>query len=581
MNTLPSKLVKLRKHKGYSQEYVAGFLGVDVYKYMSYENGGDMINYNECRKLAALYDLKIIDIFKNSDDIKFEDHDQYTTDELNIEYFTRNKSLFQRLKEKPLIPSIVFGILLGIGIYFLIFFIFESKEVSLNISNINRLSASPGTVVYIDDKGALKGSGNNSNSQISNLLSSDAVAVKTGVDFTCVLKSDGTVLTYGFGSKNQEEISKWKNIVSIAVGDNHIVGLDDDGKLYTIGDNSYGQLDLNEFKNIRKIFASENGTIGVDGQDNLYFTSSIMGVSKLSKAKGLKDFDSNNNNLIYLNENGTCGYFAMNDQVAFYKIDKWKDVIDVACGDDFFIGLKNDGTVLIATDNEKIESEVKSWSNIIAISANDNYLVAYDGENIYGAGNNGQNQFVKEEPDLISLDSVKNVSIDIKENTVEVKFDGVKNASGYKVSIYLDDNKIKEDTITGTSLNYDNGLFENGEAYVVQIVAKGNELYLDSNVVSHQFEFELEENEEEKIEINASINGMARSDFENYLNQIGVGSKNATVDLENECKTSVEVITDVNGITPGLEYKQSTLKRTTVNYKYCKLPNISEGTSDE
>lgn len=582
MNNLPNKLVRLRKHYGYSQEYVANFLGVDVYRYMSYENGGDMINYEECKKLASLYDVKIIDIFKNFDDIELKNDDQYTTDEINIKYFTKKKSIFKRMKEKPLVPAVILGIVLGISIFFLISFITGNKEVSLNISNINRLAASPTTVVYIDDSGALKGSGSNNNSQISNLLSTGAVSVKEGLDFTAVLKSDGTVVTYGFGSKNAAEVEKWKNIVSISAGDNHLVALDDDGKLYCAGDNTSGQCNLSEFKNIVKVFATENGTVGLNKQGDLYFTADIVGISKLSKAKGLKDLDSNNMNLIYLNEDGTCGYFAVNDITAFYKIDKWKDIVDVACGDDFFVGLKDDGTVLIAIDNKKISDEVSNWTNIIAISASDNYLVAYDGTNILGVGNNAYGQFEKDEPDLITLDSVKNVSIDINENTVEVSFDEVKNASSYKVALYSETSKIKDDTLKGTTIKYDNSLFENGQMYKIEITALGNELYLNSDTISHEFEFELEKKaDEEKIQIKEGLVGMGRTDFETYLKELEVGSKNATVDLENECKTSLEVITEVSGITSGSEYKKATLNRTTVNYKYCKLTNISEGNNDE
>lgn len=582
MNNLPNKLVRLRKHYGYSQEYVANFLGVDVYRYMSYENGGDMINYEECKKLASLYDVKIIDIFKNFDDIELKNDDQYTTDEINIKYFTKKKSIFKRMKEKPLVPAVILGIVLGISIFFLISFITGNKEVSLNISNINRLAASPTTVVYIDDSGALKGSGSNNNSQISNLLSTGAVSVKEGLDFTAVLKSDGTVVTYGFGSKNAAEVEKWKNIVSISAGDNHLVALDDDGKLYCAGDNTSGQCNLSEFKNIVKVFATENGTVGLNKQGDLYFTADIVGISKLSKAKGLKDLDSNNMNLIYLNEDGTCGYFAVNDITAFYKIDKWKDIVDVACGDDFFVGLKDDGTVLIAIDNKKISDEVSNWTNIIAISASDNYLVAYDGTNILGVGNNAYGQFEKDEPDLITLDSVKNVSIDINENTVEVSFDEVKNASSYKLALYSETSKIKDDTLKGTTIKYDNSLFENGQMYKIEITALGNELYLNSDTISHEFEFELEKKvDEEKIQIKEGLVGMGRTDFETYLKELEVGSKNATVDLENECKTSLEVITEVSGITSGSEYKKATLNRTTVNYKYCKLTNISEGNNDE
>ncbi len=66
MNYLPSKLLKLRKHYNYSQSHLAEVLGVDVMEYMAYENGRKVLNYAQCKKIANLYHVGIVDIFKNN-----------------------------------------------------------------------------------------------------------------------------------------------------------------------------------------------------------------------------------------------------------------------------------------------------------------------------------------------------------------------------------------------------------------------------------------------------------------------------------------------------------------------------------
>ena len=577
MNLLPNKLVKLRKHYGYSQDHVASYLGVDVFEYMSFENGAKMINYNQCRKLAALYNVEIIEIFKNSDDIELKEISS-TTDELNIEYFTKKKSFFKR---HPLIIAVIIGIVIGVGAHFALDYFVLDKEVSLSIDNLNRISASSTTLVYIEGNGAVKGSGDNSNSQISSLMSSDAVSVKEGSDFTIVLKSDGTLKSYGFGSSNEEELNTWAGIVEIAVGENHVVGLDKNGKLYCTGDNTKNQCELKNFKNIKHIYATANGTVGIDEDDNIYYTSEVTGVSRLMNAKGLKDLDYDGDNFIYINSDGTCDYYAENDMTAFYKIDGWKDITDVAAGKDFFAGLKSDGTVSIAIDDDDIKEEVSGWTNIIAIAAADNYLVGYDGTNIYGVGNNGYNQFVSKDKELETLDQVRNISVDIKEDGVTVTFDGSDNASAYDIKL-LKDNALLKDIVTReTSCIFTNDLFESDGKYMVTIYAVGNENYLNSKEQSHEFDYELVEDDDEDIEIRTGLMGMTRTDFEDYLNELDITSRNASVDPSVECTSSLETITEFDGITEGRSYSQSALDRTTVNYKYCKLKTESEGTTND
>ena len=85
MNYLPSKLSKLRKHYNYSQSYLADVLKVDVITYMGYENGREMINYNQCKKLSSLYHISVYDMFLNSDEVELYDVYKANTDEINIE----------------------------------------------------------------------------------------------------------------------------------------------------------------------------------------------------------------------------------------------------------------------------------------------------------------------------------------------------------------------------------------------------------------------------------------------------------------------------------------------------------------
>ena len=89
-------------------------------------------------------------------------------------------------------------------------------------------------------------------SAVSN--ASHIVAIAAGVDQSLALKSDGTVLSWGFNSSGQlgdgtttgrftpGAVSSASNIVAISAGFIHSLALTSDGTLLSWGNNLYGQL---------------------------------------------------------------------------------------------------------------------------------------------------------------------------------------------------------------------------------------------------------------------------------------------------------------------------------------------------
>lgn len=66
------------------------------------------------------------------------------------------------------------------------------------------------------------------------------------------------------------------------------------------------------------------------------------------------------------------------------EVGLWTDMIAVAAGHDFAAGLKADGTVLVCKDRRcktKLD-RVSGWKNIVEISARDNLLVALDSDGV-------------------------------------------------------------------------------------------------------------------------------------------------------------------------------------------------------
>ena len=576
MNYLPSKLSKLRKHYNYSQSYLADILKVDVITYMGYENGREMINYSQCKKLSSLYHISVYDMFLNSDDVELYDVHKANTDEINIEYFIPKKNIFQKIYELPYFKHIVGIFLLCLFILFIV--IKQAKPIPYTIttSDIDKLASSQTSIVYIDELGAVKGSGDNSNGQLSNLPSSKAIKVQEGFDFTVVLYNDGTISAIGLNQSDLKNIEKWTNIQDVAAGDNHVVAVDNKGKIYCTGDNSFGQCDVQNFDKVGKVFAAPNATIeiGVDG--TIYYTGKFVGTSAIRKLNNIITIDSNETNLIFVKDDGTCQYVASYDKPIYTEIYKWKDVVDVTCGNDFFAALTKDGSVKIAIDNYEVKEEVESWANIIAISSGDDYIVGYDGKEIFGAGSNKYNQYISNnEPAKPSLPQVKNLKIDYDSEYIYVTFDEVKNCDSYKVSLDAGTNmvhKVKANEV----VKFDTSSLVDGYFYEISVVALGDDKYKDSDVSSKGFIYTkviAETTNDEKITIKSNLNGLSKKDIVNYLNEIGVNNFQIVDDENTICQSQSEEMISIEGIRPGSTYARSILDKIEVKCTFCKLEN--------
>ena len=572
MNYLPTKLLKLRKHYNYSQAYLAEVLNIDVKDYMALENGRAVLNFEQCKKLASLYHVSVIEIFANSEKVTMYEVQGANTDELNIEYFLPKETFSQKIKrfikENPILVGVIAGVLVIAIIGGIIIHSNANKSVvdedyTPSLTDINRLAVSPTTVVYIDSKGNVKGSGDNANGQLSNLPSSGAIKVAEGSSFTVVLKDDGTLSSFGLIDKYKNEISKWKNLIDVAAGDNHIVAVDKSGKVYATGDNSSNQCDVDSFENITNVYATKNGTIVKDNTGELSYTGEFIGSSQVGNFKDIKDIDTSNDNLVVLTSDNKVDCIAKDK--SFLNYYKWSDIVDVACGDNFIAALQDDGTVLIDTEDTTMEKDVSKWKNIIAIAASDEYLIAYDGSEIYGTGKNDYHQFKQEIIEKAILPQVTGINISVG-SFIDVTFDAVDNAEGYEVKLLGEDGQTYR-VSSNQKVSFTTDKLIKGESYAIMITALGDdENFVDSNPVEVDFVYDIEDSKEEEIQIASNINEMSVSDFEAYMKSLGVsvvGIENATA-----CDGSESKIISIEGISANQRISKSDLANITVTYNY-------------
>lgn len=563
MNYLPIKLSKLRKHYSYSQSFLAEYLKVDTLEYMNYENGNSMINYNQMKKLANLYSIDILELFINDENVTLHDIKIQNTDEINAKYFMSENNIINTLKGFLLnhkLASIIIAILL---IAIIILSIVLSRTVApyeIKRENINRLSVSETTVVYINESGAIGFSGSNTNGQLNDLATTNGIKVCEGSCFSVCLQEDGSVISSGLLDKDTKQISSWKNIIDIDAGDNFVVGVDAKGRVYCVGEDK--ACEIAGTRNVKKVFALANAAIALNDDGSISYSGSFVGSSILTSKYNILDVDGSDNILVILNSDNTV---IVNSKTGtYFKTEGLTDVVDVTCGNDFVAALDSYGKVHIEIDNDEIIEQVDEWSNIIAIDAGSDYLIGFDGKNIYGVGNNDYDQFKKDNKKKITLEKVSEINYLLDEEKIYVSFKGVSNASGYLVSLNVGTGLSKKiDNGEVVEFNTDNMI--EGKTYTITITSMGNEHYKDSDEVTLNFVYF----KPIMIDINLSdYIGLKTEELEEYLNDLGIKYE-AIINEEVVCNDE-KIVLDILDIKDG-KYNKDDLDKMVVKYTCCKV----------
>lgn len=569
MNSFPKKLMDLRKYYGLSQNYLAEYLEIDVIEYMGYENGRSVPCFNDIKKLAKLFRISVDDMFDNRAIIPFlQDEEKISNDKSNFNYLTK-QSKKQKWSEgfkknKKIIMLISASLLVIIfASVLLISYLLNGKQVINEMygSNQNRLDASNTSVVYVNGKGIAYGRGDNSNGQLD-FAFDQVFKIQEGSNFTVVLKEDGTIASVGLVSQYADEIKEWRDIVDIEVGKSHILALDKYGKVWCTGDNSYGQCDFENTEGIKKIFASENASFIIDGEGNLQYAGSILNTDILNSAQDPVDIEVCGQDIAYVDGNGSVTYYGEN---SYEDIASWQHIVNVELGDEYVAAIDDGGNVYIATDNETMKLDVENWSSIIAIAGGYNYLVAYDGENIYGTGENIYEQFDKAEIVKKPLSQVTNVSVSISEpeQVITISFDTVENATVYRLTF---DGESIDSSTNSFTIPFES--LEDGKSYDFVIVAVGDDYYEDSIPLTTQYTFRLPDPE---VTIRTMV-GMSEQQFIDYMGELGITDFNGFYS-EGPCAAGISepTIMRVEGLTANEILRKSQLSQLKVKYYVCTV----------
>ncbi len=77
------------------------------------------------------------------------------------------------------------------------------------------------------------------------------MATNTGNAHTIGLTCDSTAVAVGWNKHEQCDVNDWHNIVEVAAGWRRTVGLKSDGTVIAVGNNEFGQCDVGSWRDIR------------------------------------------------------------------------------------------------------------------------------------------------------------------------------------------------------------------------------------------------------------------------------------------------------------------------------------------
>ena len=235
------------------------------------------------------------------------------------------------------------------------------------------------------------------------------------------LKKDGTVVVSTSASNINVDDWQDKDIIAVSAGDLYIVGLQRDGHVSKSGHNGDGQCNLDEdtWNSIVAIATGWRHTVGLrkteDGKSEILiagYRSNIQKNQIKAEAERWEDviaIAAGGGNSDYRGEGHTVGLkadgtvvVAGDNEYGQRDTSEWRNVVQVAAGDWFTAGLTSSGRVLITHPSDEIIEgtslytgvfEAEKWTDIVYIAAGCGNIIGIDAHGrIHAAGNNDNRQ---------------------------------------------------------------------------------------------------------------------------------------------------------------------------------------------
>ena len=241
--------------------------------------------------------------------------------------------------------------------------------------------------------------------------SSRICQITAGDYHTVVLYEDGTVAAVGnVWSGQRNNVEKWENMKTVAVGVRHIVGINKRGDAYAVGPNLHKECDVADWTEFTQakmeaICAGYGFTVGLQTDGTLWATGrDEYGQCAVHGWKNVADIAAGSFHTVGLLKDGTVVAVGDNKN-GQCRVKKWKDITAIAAGTSHTIGLCRDGTVVATGFNSDGQCKVKNWKDIVSVSAGCRHTVGLkkDGT-VVTAGRNEDGQCnVQDWTDIVAI----------------------------------------------------------------------------------------------------------------------------------------------------------------------------------
>lgn len=181
----------------------------------------------------------------------------------------------------------------------------------------------------------------------------DIVSVSMGAGHCVGVQADGSVVCVGI-DEYCADCSGWEDITAVAAGGYHTVGLREDGTVVATGQGDYGQCEVDGWKNIIGVAAGAFFTAGLRFDGKVLITP--IRTVESARTSPLAQIEQTNLILRELEEK-------------LKPVQQWKDIIAIAAGESYLLGLKEDGTVVSAGVDSFGRCDVSAWTDIVSIAA--------------------------------------------------------------------------------------------------------------------------------------------------------------------------------------------------------------------
>lgn len=261
----------------------------------------------------------------------------------------------------------------------------RQQELALRMQTCQTVSVGEHQIVAITDDGRAVATGNNNCGECDVEEWSDLKAVVAGDgQFTLGLRNDGIVLAAGNNYSGQLDVAAWTDIVAIASSGMHTVGLKADGTVVAAGSNDFGQCDVQTFENIEKIYAHNFFTLAIDKEGKVHCAGDSRMLDEISQWEDIFCLAVSEGHVVGLRYDGTVVAAGNDDRT---DIGDWEDIVSVAVSNYHTVGLKADGTV-VETGLEDIAHLVTLWDDIVAIAVDNNSVFGIKSDGSLVSGSN-------------------------------------------------------------------------------------------------------------------------------------------------------------------------------------------------